>query len=224
MKNHPGNAPAYSMEAVEALAGHPLAGKQVLFLGSSVTWGSASEQQGIPEYFAARFGCSCTKEAVSGTTLADNGPDSYVQRLIRTADSSPHFDLMVCQLSTNDASRGIPLGRIAQGRELQEFDTATVTGAMEYIIRYTLDTWGCPTAFYTGSRYDSLAYEAMVEQVYRLKEKWGIRVLDLWTEDRFNSLTCQQRQLYMADPIHPTRAGYRLWWCPELERQIRAWF
>ena len=80
MGKHPGNAPEYSMDRVEALPGSPLAGKRVLFLGSSVTYGAASLQEGIPEYFAARLSCDVTKEAVSGTTLADTGDSSYGQR------------------------------------------------------------------------------------------------------------------------------------------------
>ena len=29
-----------------------------------------------------------------------------------------------------------------------------------------------------------------------------------------------KKDLYMADRIHPTKAGYRDWWGPEIERQI----
>ena len=82
----PGNAPEYGMDAVEQLSESPLTGKKVLFLGSSVTYGAASLREGIPEYFAARLGCEVTKEAVSGTTLVDNGDSSYVQRLLKNVD------------------------------------------------------------------------------------------------------------------------------------------
>lgn len=219
----PGNADSYNMDTVEPLEDNPLKGKNVLFLGSSVTYGSASLRQGIPEYFAARFGCSSTKEAVSGTTLVDNGASSYVQRLINNTDPNASYDLMICQLSTNDASKKLPLGEIAEGKTLDSFDTSTVTGAMEYIICYAQQTWGCKVAFYTGSKYDSAPYGAMVERVLALKEKWGIQVLDLWSSDDFNALSDADRAIYMNDNIHPTKAGYRDWWCPELERQVLAW-
>lgn len=220
MHNIPGNAPQYDMSTVSALAGTPLDGKQVLFLGSSVTYGSGSEQQSIPEYFAARFGCRCIKEAVSGTTLVDNGPDSYVSRLRNRIDPAIPVDLMICQLSTNDASLGLPLGEISGSTAPDRYDTATITGAMEAIIRYATGIWGCRIAIYTGSRYGSAAYEQMVLRAKELGEKWGILVLDLWSSDDFNSITDVQRALYMRDPIHPTKAGYRNWWCPELERQL----
>ena len=215
-----GNAAAYSMEHVSLLEGNPLQGGNVCFLGSSVTYGASSLREGIPEYFAARFGCSITKEAVSGTTLVDNGKSSYVQRMLHNLDPNTHYDLFVCQLSTNDATKNLPLGEISDSMELDAFDTATITGAMEYIICYAKTTWNCPVVFYTGSRYDSEAYEAMVSRLMELQEKWGIGVLDLWHSSQFNAISDAERALYMYDNIHPTKAGYRDWWCPEMERQI----
>lgn len=220
MGNFPGNAAEYNMDTVQPLENSPLEGKSVLFLGSSVTYGSASLQQGIPEYFAARFSCGYTKEAVSGTTLVDNGSSSYIQRLLNNVDPNASYDLLVCQLSTNDATKKLPLGEISGSMELESFDTSTVTGAMEYIICYARETWNCDVVFYTGSRYDSAAYEAMVIRVQELEEKWGIRVLDLWSSEEFNAITEEQRAFYMNDNIHPTKAGYRDWWCPEMERQL----
>ena len=216
----PGNAPEYGMNGVEPLAESPLAGKKLLFLGSSVTYGAASLREGIPEYFAARLGCEVTKEAVSGTTLVDNGDSSYVQRLLKNVDPSTPYSLVVCQLSTNDATKKLPLGQIGQGTEKDSFDTATVTGAMEYIIAYAKETWGCPVIFYTNARYDSAEYAAMVSRLFELQDKWGVGVLDLWTDDAFNSISDADRALYMNDSIHPTKAGYRDWWCPVMEKQL----
>ena len=223
MSRIPGNAPEYSMSTLTQMENSPLAGKKVLFLGSSVTYGSASMQEGIPEYFSIRLGCEVTKEAVSGTTLVDNGSGSYVQRLLNRVDPQENYSLVVVQLSTNDASRKLPLGDIADGTDLSAFDTKTTTGAMEYIIAYAREMWGCPVAFYTGSRYDSAEYAAMVTRLMELRDKWGICVLDLWTDDSFNGISDAERALYMNDRIHPTKAGYRNWWCPEMESQLCAW-
>lgn len=218
-----GNTAAYSMDSVDLLEGNPLQGKNMCFLGSSVTYGSASLREGIPEYFGARLGCSFTKEAVSGTTLVDNGKSSYVQRMRSKLDPNAHYDLFVCQLSTNDASKNMPLGEISDSMELDAFDTSTITGAMEYIICYAKNTWNCPVVFYTGSRYDNEAYEAMVNRLMELQEKWGIGVLDLWNDSDFNAISDTERSLYMYDSIHPTKAGYRDWWCPKMEQQLLAY-
>ena len=220
MRNLPGNAEEYGMAGVEKLENNPLKGKKVLFLGSSVTYGAASLQEGIPEYFAARFGCEITKEAVSGTTLVDDADSSYVHRLLNNVDPAEDYALVVVQLSTNDATKKKPLGEIAESFDRADFDTHTVTGAMEFIIAYCRETWDCPVMFYTGSRYDSETYAAMVQRLFALREKWNIGVLDLWTDDAFNAISASDRALYMNDKIHPTKAGYREWWCPELERQL----
>ncbi len=211
-----GNSEQYSFEQLELLKGNPLEGKNICVLGSSVVFGAASQENSVAEYFGKRFGCTYTKEAVSGTTLVDNGKRSYVQRL-QTLDKNAHYDLFICQLSTNDATMKKPLGEISNDGT---FDTSTVTGAMEFIINYARETWQCPVVFFTGSRYDSERYSAMVERLMELKEKYGIGVLDLWHGEEFNSISDSDRAIYMNDNIHPTKAGYRDWWGPELEKQL----
>lgn len=224
---HPGNAEQYSLENTESLPDSPLAGKRILFLGSSVTRGSAAQDASFADYLEKRDGVIVTKEAVSATTLADefsyvawaideNG-DSYVTRLQRI-DRSAAFDAVVVQLSTNDASNDdIALGEISESFEPADFDVKTTTGAMEYIIRYVRDTWDCPIVFYTGSYYESEAYAAMVDRLLELRDKWDITVIDLYTDEEFNSIDADTYALYMYDPVHPTKAGYREWWLPAFE-------
>lgn len=105
-----GNADQYDITRLTPLPDSPLRGRTVFFLGSSVTNGAASQHQALPEYFAARLGCRSIKEAVDGTTLANDAPDSYIQRLLPHLDREA-VDLFVCQLSTNDAGQHKPLGR-----------------------------------------------------------------------------------------------------------------
>ncbi len=223
MAKIPGNSEEYAMNKVEALEDAPLAGEKVLFLGSSVTRGESSLREGIPEYFAARMGWQITKEAVSGTTLADTGKNSYVQRLLNKVDPQENYSLVIVQLSTNDAGKNKPLGEIAESFDQADFDTETTTGAIEFIISYVRETWGCPVVFYTNARYDNEAYEPLVERLLELQEKWDIGVLNLWSDDDFNTITDDERSLYMYDSVHPTKAGYREWWCPEMERQLCQW-
>ena len=212
-----GNAGTYGFDRIEPAADSPLQGKNICVLGSSVTYGMASGQDAVAEYLGARLGCTFTKEAVSGTTLADTGKDSYVQRMYRL-DPNAHYDLFICQLSTNDAGK-VPLGDITDGTP----DASTTTGAMETIIRYVSDTWHCPVVFFTNARYDSEAYAEMIKRLYELREKYGIGIIDLWSDDGFNAIPDTQRKLYMYDRIHPTKAGYRDWWGPELERQLKVY-
>ncbi|MBQ7740912.1 MAG: SGNH/GDSL hydrolase family protein [Eubacterium sp.] len=213
--SYEGNGEEYSFDKIEEISS-PLKGKNICVLGSSVVYGYASQECSVAEYFGARFGCNYTKEAVSGTTLVDTGKLSYVSRL-RELDKNTHYDLFICQLSTNDATKKKPLGEISTDGN---FDTSTVTGAMEYIINYARITWDCPVVFFTGSYYESKEYAAMVTRLGELKKKYGIGVIDLYSDKAFNSIGEEKRKLYMSDNIHPTKAGYRDWWGAEMEKQL----
>ena len=217
-----GNSAEYGFDKIVPMENSPLAGTEICILGSSVAFGATAEECAVGEYLAARFGTKLTKEAVSGTTLMDIEEKSYIQRLKRNIPTESDFSLFICQLSTNDTreSLNFPLGEIAESRELEAFDTHTITGAIEYIICYAKKHWNCPIVFFTGSRFEREKYGKMVTRLLELKEKWGIGVLDLWSDDGFNAISEAQRKLYMSDPVHPMKAGYRDWWGPEMERQL----
>ncbi|MBO4838483.1 MAG: SGNH/GDSL hydrolase family protein [Lachnospiraceae bacterium] len=213
----PGNAPQYAPENVTPLENSPLAGKHLIFLGSSVTRGACALRNSFADYIAARDRCTVTKEAVSGTTLADGGPDSYVARMKRLED--PRADLFICQLSTNDARLGKPLGEIADGFEEKAFDTGTVAGAIEFIIAYARRRWRCPVVFYTCPRAAD-GYAAMVALLHRIAAKWGVPVIDMWSDEAFRTLSEEQIALYMVDDVHPSRAGHLEWLTPYVEQAL----
>lgn len=195
-----------------------LAGKKIIFLGSSVTYGAASQGVSFVDFLASHDQCVVYKEAVSGTTLVDDGPDSYISRMKKLQVSKA--DLFVCKLSTNDATQKKTLGTIASSTDPTDFDTHTITGAIEYVIAYARKTWNCPIAFYTNPPYADDNYRCMVERLSSIAEKWGISVFDLWDNESFNCISEEQYNLYMDDPIHPTRTGYLEWWLPEFERRL----
>ena len=206
---------------IQKIENSPLQGKTILFLGSSVTYGYASMGVSFADFLAESDGITAVKEAVSGTTLADLKDSSYVSRL-KKVDTNLKIDMFVCQPSTNDATKNIPLGTVADGFDADSFDTQTVAGAIEYIISYVKRTWDCPVVFYTQAKYDSEAYAAMVELLYKIKDKWNIDIIDLWNDKQINAITDEERRLFLADAIHPTRAGYKNWWLPKFQEYLYA--
>ena len=146
---HEGNRPEYSLKNAGEVKDSPLSGMHILYLGSSVTNGSASMGLSFADYISARNSSSFVKEAVNGTTLVE-GDGSYIERL--EAVEGEKFDLLICQLSTNDATRGLPLGTPSL---TENPDKSTICGAIEYIILYARERWNCPVIFYTGSYYES---------------------------------------------------------------------
>ena len=197
-----------------------LEGKTVIFLGSSVTYGYGSLGTSFVEFLEKSDGIIPVKEAVSGTTLADIKDNSYVSRL-KSIDKSIKADALVCQLSTNDATKNIPLGEVSTGKNKESFDTLTVAGAIEYIIAYTEEAWGCPVIFYTQTKYESESYKKMVDLLFEIQEKWDIFIIDLWNNEELNAITEEQKKLYLVDHIHPTKAGYKEWWLPEFRKALR---
>lgn len=210
-RNMEGNAEIYSLSNVEKLEDTKgLEGKKIGYLGSSVTYGAMSLRTSFVEYIAKRCGTDYVKEAVSGTTLANDKRNSYVSRL-GNFDPNDHFDLFLVQLSTNDASQNKPLG------EYGTDDTHTVIGAICYIIDYVREAYGCPVAFYSNAYYESDKYAAMVETMKDISAKKSVAFIDMYSDTRFNDISEEQRDLYMADAIHPTMAGYLEWWTPYIE-------
>lgn len=215
----PGNGENYAPISAAVKGNSPLKGKTIIFLGSSITKGYASCGDSFPDYLAAADEIIAIKEAVNGTTLVAKDENAYIPRMQKL---DPHIpaDAFVCQLSTNDASQQLPLGTVSESFDLTDFDTATVAGAMEYIIAYARNIWNCPVVFYTNPRYDMPAYGRMVELLLLLQKKWNIGVIDFWNDPAFNAIRPESRTLWMADSIHPTRAGYRDWWLPEFEAYL----
>lgn len=203
---------------------YPIEGKTYIFLGSSVTYGSASGGYSFADALRDEYNCRVYKFAVSGTTLVDNGESSYVQRMQKIYKNlkADHF---IVQLSTNDASQGKPMGKITGNdvRDLDAFDTTTVLGAIEYIICYAQQTWGCHVSFYTGTKYDSAQYRVMVNKLYQIQEKWGIGIIDLWNDEEMNAVSAEDYAKYMSDPIHPNRTGYIEWWTPKFAEHLKKY-
>lgn len=214
-----GNYGEYDLKNTEVLQSSPLKDKTIIFLGSSVTYGYGSMGVSFADFLEVTDGITAIKEAVSGTTLADVKNNSYVSRM-KTIDKNIKADAFVCQLSTNDATKEMPLGEISESFDINDFDTLTVAGAIEYIIAYAKEIWNCPVVFYTQARYDSEYYGKMVDLLLEIQKKWDIAVIDFWNDEETNSITKDEKNLYLVDHIHPTKAGYKNWWLPKIQESL----
>ena len=220
-----GNDDQYSVANMQYVPGSALEGKTFYWLGSSVTYGASACGESMADFIAKKDGAVCLKEAVSGTTLADVKAESYVQRFnsyLSSEDCADHLDAFVCQLSTND--RGTPelFGEITpdEVRDAASFDCATTFGAMEYLVATVKEVWDCPVFFYTNPPLNE-NYDRMVEGLEKLAEKWDISVIDLYHNETIGSMSEEENALYMADSVHPTRAGYRELWMPIFEDALK---
>ena len=177
-----------------------LKNKTVLFLGSSVTYGSAAGGISFVDILGERCGINCIKEAVSGTTLVDIDERSYISRL-KALGTAQKPDLFICQLSTNDAKK--------------KLDICEIEKAIRFILEYVKNTFGCPAVFYTGTYFESAEYRQMVNLLYKLKERYAFYILDLYHDEDMLRVSDEDYARYMKDKVHPTLQGYTEWWTPK---------
>lgn len=211
----------------------PLSGLKLVWLGSSVTYGLMAKGYSMADYLEDEHSrLESYKYTVSGTTLVDDNPSSYVSRM-KYIPKNLDPDFFIVQLSTNDATLGKPLGELSDSYDINAFDTGTIYGAMEYIIVYASRTWHCPVLFYTGSYFENAngtndeAYADMVEVLLDIQEKWGIDVIDLYNDAAMTDLYLNNQDLYKqymsTDGIHPKADGYSLWWGPKFEDALTSY-
>ena len=177
-----------------------LKGKSILFLGSSVTYGSAAGGISFADLMAERCEIDCIKEAVPGTTLADIDEYSYVSRLKKIKNTT-QLDMFVCQLSTNDAVKNI---------NISDIETS-----IRFILNYVKTTFDCPIVFYTGTYFENERYVEMINLLYLLQKEYDFYILDLYNDKEMQSIPQEMYNLYMNDPVHPTLTGYSEWWTPK---------
>ncbi|MBQ3371512.1 MAG: SGNH/GDSL hydrolase family protein [Anaerolineaceae bacterium] len=200
----------------------PLSGKTILWIGSSVTYGAhAGGHYSMVDAIQDRHpALICEKYAISATTLVNTGEDSYVGRLKRIPKSRTP-DLIVVQLSTNDATTNKPFGEISDSTDIADFDDSTIAGAIETIIAYARDTFNCPVAFYSGSFCEKENYAEMVQLLLDIQKKWDICVVDLFHNEEMTAIYGSDLyNTYMFDEVHPTRAGYVEWWTPVMDAEL----
>ena len=210
-----GNLPQFDPEHYETDPESDLKGLNIIQLGSSVSAGAGAMDISFVEYIAQMTGSTYVKEAVPSTTMsnyAQQADTSYINRMLENLDPGIHADLFLCQLSTNDASKRVELGEISDSENRDDYDLETVAGAIQFIISYVQETWGCPIVFYTGTKYSNEAYGNMVDLLLQIGEKYDISIIDMY--HNLDTDVPLYEQYISFDGIHPTKRGYAEWWTP----------
>ena len=213
----------------------PLKGKTILNIGSSVADGTGSYGTTYGDYLQAMDGCTVISQAKMATTLSlrEGRNDSFVERLTQEVDPNEQIDLVLVQVSSNDATSGQSIGSPTDSFDLDSFDTTTVCGAVEYIIAYCKETWDCPVVFFTGTYFEAGLvyqpgnYKEMVSMMYDVMDKWegqDVSLIDQWNDPEMLAVSDEDYQLYMCDGVHPTKAGYLLWWLPNFQKALYPYF
>lgn len=201
-----------------------LKGKNIVFLGASITEGSKVDHHSFVEPLAETLGFDYLKASLAGSTMATVQETSYIYRLCEQLSKSYRGDLIVIQLSTNDIYKNIPMGKIEPGFDLNDFNTDTILGAVEFMIAYAKQTWSMNIAFYIVPNYENQQYASLIQSLYQLQSKWSFYILDPRKALSKEHIEPILYKSYMADSMHPNASGYELWWKPWFENQLLSLF
>lgn len=134
---HRGNAEEYSLSKTEVLGQTALTGKTFYWLGSSVTFGASSMQEGMGEFIAKRNGGVCVKEAVSGTPLANVRKNSYVERIVNLPAASPVSKIRLSQNSFHSvlSTKSLAVGTAPESINLLPHDSIGKRASVPSILK-----------------------------------------------------------------------------------------
>lgn len=194
--------------ATAASATDALSGKTALFLGDSIAagWrdeinGDRTNAGGWSKRIGDTYGMPTTLAAIAGnsfTPMAKRG--RIVDQVKKKAGCS--YDYVILQGGFNDAmgenkkpanpATSAPVGEMAQGFTLAEFDTATYGGALEetlyYIKQYFptarvgyIITYATPNSEYGGCTADAADMLRYYDLGKQICQKWGVACLDLFS-------------------------------------------
>ena len=188
-----------------------LKGKKIYCLGSSVTYGYATEGVSFVEMLGKETEATYTKDAVNGTTMSTMYPDSYLIRAKKGLRDGG-YAACFCQLSTNDVRLHVPLG------DVFSHDEGTTMGAITSLILFCKRNRIQPL-FYSSPRLGQSDYGLTVEGMHELAAYHQVPFLDLYSDKHIQAII--RMDDYMADDVHPTLLGYEKLFVPEMVKFLK---
>lgn len=208
---------------------NPLYGKTVTFNGDSICYGSGYAG-GYGKIIAERNNMTYENLGGGGATItAEMYSSSGNARrwLCRTIEEmNPDADYAILEGGVNDAWNSAPIGSLSSGYNA-ELDDTTYYGAFESMLKQLI-------LKYHGKKYGYIITPKMTSLFANTGEadnyyyialeccaKWGVPVCDL------NVITPDLSvgglsDIYTVDGTHPNEAGYRAFYCDQIEAWMRT--
>ena len=215
-----------SSEGIQAKG--PWADKNAIFVGDSITAGTNCEGSTYWELLGdilelgSANAMATPGSCISGTS--DYG--SEYDPLINRFEDIPEADLITIFMGTNDYGHDTPLGSIDDEGDVSFYGALnTIIPALQakypnakIVFITPLHRYGFGTNSATGEEhtYDSVPNGAghtlgdYVNAIKEVCEKYGVDVIDLYTDLDLDPSADETREYYMEDGLHPNSAGHRL--------------
>lgn len=145
---HPGNDRKYDPASTPCQPDDGLAGKRIIWLGSSLTAGRKAQNTGLPAYMEAMYRTVTAADlSVAGSPLTDIVQNSGIARLRSLAKDLHEADLLVCEL---DEACFRDRGELTASADRFACDLSTGFGAVQYVISFTREMFHCPVFFWAS--------------------------------------------------------------------------
>ena len=205
--------------------------KSALFVGDSISYGSADDSSYYKGAWAGRIGTvnsmNYVNASVSGSSCSTIRGDNRIVNQIK-AHEGKKFDYVILHGGVNDAWSLAPVGEVTDDDcfDVEDFDLSTFAGGLEEMFYYATELYPDAKIGYImnfkaplcdrGTVKDMDEYFAEAEKIC---EKWDMPYLDLYHDDDF----CEDELMvdtteFLPDYIHPNGNGYDV-----LYPVIEAW-
>ena len=218
----------YFIAAEGIQAKGPWAGKNVTFVGDSITAGTNCDGKTYWELLQENLELGSVETmAIPGSCIsATSDYGNEYEPLINRFNDVPESDLITIFMGTNDYGHDTPLGTI------DDITDVSFYGALNVIVpalqeKYPeakivfitpLHRYGFGINSATGEThtFDSVSngagptLEDYVNAIKAVCEKYNVSVIDLFNELELDPSAEETREYYMQDGLHPNAAGHRL--------------
>lgn len=209
-----------------------LKGKRILSFGDSIMHGDGNKGVGIADLLSEKYFMTAVDYSKGGSTFGYVKDREQISNQILTAiKKNETADIILINGGTND-TRKVEAGYISEGFDYGKNGRKEFAQGMEYALGLLQDNYPVtPVLFVRAHNMDQTTEEKEIqygELSVEICEKWGVPVVDMYTDSDFNAhdeairtkYTVDTKQCPQGDSIHPNRQGYEEFYLPVMAPKI----
>lgn len=220
-------------------------GKSVAVFGDSIAFGSGNYGFGVGEFLQKDLGLKLYKYAVGGARVGYDEGKNWMVEQVQTAifdGISPDYIVFNgftndCNVTEGNALPDVPLGEISSAYD--GFDIFKVEKSQPFSRCFEEILFAFLKYFpkakllffrpHNMGRRDDFLQKLYGERAIVLCSKWGVPVVDLYSESGMNTFIPEHRDMFTFDSYnwgrgdctHPNELGYKLKYMPLIEAKLK---
>lgn len=189
----------------------PLYGKSVLHMGDSF-----SAVTGFSDIACEELGAKLTKKAVGGATISTHNASQNIVSYVNSLTGDENFEYITIMGGTNDASNNVAIGTLVESVNVEDFDTSTYTGALQYVINklFTLYPYARVGIMFnaTAGITNKERAKDYIEAMQKVCAWYGVLYFDMIDSVGYSYHVTKQADLFCENSNggHPTGEGQKI--------------